>query len=98
MEHCQAYSKKDAELVLIKNWRSLPLLNCYYKISSKAIASRNKSFLPKLISDDQTGFLKGRCISENIRLLDSVIKHAEGRNILGLLLFIDFEKAFDNLE
>ena len=85
------------ELVLIKNWRPLTLLNCDYKIASKAIASRIKTFLPKLISDDQTGFLKGRCISENIRLLDSVIKYAEGRNILGLLLFIDFEKAFDTL-
>ena len=74
------------------------LLNCDYKIASKAIASRIKTFLPKLISDDQTGFLKGRCISENIRLLDIVIKYAEGRNISGLLLFIDFEKAFDTLE
>ena len=90
--------KKDAELSLIKNWRPLTLLNCDYKIASKAIASRIKTFLPKLISDDQTGFLKGRCISENIRLLDSVIKYTEGRNIPGLLLFIDFEKAFDTLE
>ena len=90
--------KKDAELFLIKNWRPLTLLNCDYKIASKAIASRIKTFLPKLISDDQTGFLKGRCISENIRLLDSVIKYTEGRNIPGLLLFIDFEKAFDTLE
>ena len=61
--------KKDAELILIKNWRPLTLLNCEYKIASKAIASRIKNFLPKLISDDQTGLLKGRCISENIRLL-----------------------------
>ena len=72
--------KKDSELILIKNWRSLTLLNCDYKIASKAIASRIKSFLPKLMSDDQTGFLKGRCISERIRLLDSVIKYTEGRN------------------
>ena len=91
--------KKDAELVLIKNWRPLTLLNFDYKIASKAIASRIKTFLPKLISDDQTGFLKGRCISENIRLLDSVIKYyTEGRNIPGLLLFNDLGKAFDTLE
>ena len=31
-------------------------------------------------------------------MLDSVIKYTEGRNIPGLLLFIDFEKAFDTLE
>ena len=56
-----------------------------------------KTFLPKLISDDQTGFIKGRCISENKRLLDSVIKFTEGKKIPGLLLFLDFEKAFDTL-
>ena len=83
---------------MIKNWRPLTLLNCDYKIPSKAIASRIKTFLPKLISDDQKGFIKGRCISENIRLLDSVIKFTEGKKIPGLLLFLDFEKAFDTLE
>ena len=36
--------KKDAELFLIKNWRPLTLLNCDYKIASKAIASRIKTF------------------------------------------------------
>ena len=43
-----------------------------YKIASKAIGSRIKAFLLKLISDDQTEavLIKGRCISENIRLLD----------------------------
>ena len=50
--------KKDAKLALIKNWRPLTLLSCDYKIASKGIASRIKSFLPKLISDAQTGFLK----------------------------------------
>ena len=89
--------KKDAELILIKNWRPLTLLNCDYEIASKAIARRIKTFLPKQITDDQTGILKGRCISENIRLLDSVIKYTDGRNIPGLLLFIDFKKAFDTL-
>ena len=52
--------KKDAELNLIKNWRPLTLLNCDYKIATKAIAGRIKTVIPKLISDDQTGFIKGR--------------------------------------
>ena len=90
--------KKDAELNAIKNWRPLTLLNCDYKIATKAIASRIKTVIPKLISDDQTGFIKGRFIGENIRLIDSYIKYTAERNIPGLLLFLDFEKAFDTLE
>ena len=72
--------KKDAGLTMIDNWQQLTLLICDFKIASKAIASRIKTFPKKLISDEQTGFLKGRCISENICLLNSVIKYTEKKN------------------
>ena len=42
--------------------------------------------------------MKGRFIGENIRLIDCIIQYATEKNIPGLLLFIDFEKAFDSLE
>ena len=90
--------KKDAELNLVKNWRPLTLLNCDYKIATKALANRIKPFLQKLISHDQTGFIKNRFIGENIRLIDGVIKYTAAKNIPGLLLSLDFEKAFDTLE
>ena len=90
--------KKDAELYFIKNWRRITLLNTDYKIAAKSIANRIKLVLPNLINHDQTGFLKGRFIGENIRLIDSIIQYATEKNIPGLLLFIDFEKAFDSLE
>lgn len=73
------------------------LLNCDYKIAAKAIANRFKQ-VPNIISHDQTGFLKGRFIGENIRLIDGIIKHTATKNIPGLLLFLDFEKAFDTVE
>ena len=44
--------KKDADPNLFKNWRPLTLLNCDYKIASKAIANRIKTVLTELISDD----------------------------------------------
>ena len=90
--------KKDANLNSIKNLRPLTLLNCDYKVAAKAIASRIKMVLPKLVSDDQTGFIRNRFIGENIRLIDSVIKYTKAKNTPGLLLFLDFEKAFDTLE
>ena len=73
-------------------------MNTDYKIAAKSIANRIKLVLPNLINHDQTGFLKGRFIGENIRLIDSIIQYATEKNIPGLLLFIDFEKAFDSLE
>ena len=50
--------KKSDELYHIKNWRPLTLLNCDYKIAAKAIASRLKTHLHKLINNDQTVFFK----------------------------------------
>ena len=90
--------KKDAELYFIKNWRPITLLNTDYKIAAKAIANQIKLVLPTLINNDQTGFLNDRFIGENIRLIDCIIQYTTEKNIPGLLLFIDFEKAFDSLE
>ena len=90
--------KKDAEPYFVKNWRPITLLNTDYKIAAKAIANRLQNVLPKLINSDQTGFLQGRFIGENIRLIDGLINHTAARNIPVLLMFLDFEKAFDSVE
>ena len=81
----------------LKNWRPLTLLDTVYKIASGAIANRIKSVIDKLIDKDQTGFIKGRYIGENTRLVYDLMKHTEQKNIPGLLLLIDFKKAFDSL-
>ena len=81
----------------LKNWRPITLLNTVYKIASGVISTRIKSVLNKLISKDQTGFLKGRYIGENTRLIYDIMDFTEENDIPGLLLFIDFEKAFDSV-
>ena len=90
--------KKEAEFYFIKNWRPITLLNTDYKIAAKSVSNRIKLILPNLINHDQTGFLKDIFIGENIRLIDCIIQYATEKNIPGLLLFIDFEKAFDSPE
>ena len=51
----------------------------------------------KLILDDQKGFMAGRFIGDNIRLIYDVIFETQLQNIPGLLLSIDFEKVFDTV-
>ena len=47
-----------------------------------------------VLNDEQ----RNNCEGENIRLIDYVIRFTKEKNIPGLLLFLDFEKAFDTIE
>ena len=89
--------KGDKPKQFLKNWRPISLLNTVYKIASGIIATRIKKHLDKIIHSDQTGFIKGRNISENIRTIYDIMQYTEEENIPGLLLLIDFEKAFDSI-
>ena len=57
---------KQKDPLNLKNWRPLSLLNQDYKLLAKLIAERIKPHLKKLINIDQTGFIKGRYIGQNI--------------------------------
>ena len=82
----------------LKNWRPISLLGVDYKIASTAIANRIKKVLPTIISHTQKGFLKNRSMAENTRLIYDIIDKLNSNNQEGLLLLIDFEKAFDSVE
>ena len=86
--------KEDSNLLLLSNWRPITLLNTDYKIASKVIAKRIERILPSVIHPDQTGFMKGRSIGHNIRLINDIIQQTELQKIPGILLFLDFQKAF----
>ena len=90
--------KDDSDLTELSNWRPLTLLNVDYKILAKAIGQRIESKLSSLIHSDQTGFIKGRFIGQNVRLLNDIMEYTEAKNLPGILLFIDFRKAFDTIE
>ena len=46
----------------------------------------------------QAGFVKSRYIGENIRLISNVMEQTKKLNCPGILLSLDFQKAFDTLE
>ena len=89
--------KENKPKLYLKNWRPITLLDTVYKIASGSIANRIKPNLDSLIDKDQTGFIQGRYMGENTRLLYDLMNHTEQKEIPGFLLLIDFEKAFDSL-
>ena len=56
-----------------------------------------KDFLNDRIHLDQSGFLKGRNIGNNVRLLLDLIDYADCNNISGAIVLLDIEKAFDSV-
>ena len=89
--------KENKPRRFLKNWRPITLLNTVYKIASACIAERFKSALPKIIGEEQKGFLTGRDIGENIRMLCDILSYTEVHNLPGMVMLIDFEKAFDSI-
>ena len=54
--------------------------------------------LPSLIHEDQWGYIKGRFIGQNIRLIADIIECTKTLDNPGIALFLDFKKAYDSLE
>ena len=82
----------------LKNWRPLTLLNSIYKFFSTMVSNRLKAVLPSIINEDQTGFISGRFIGENTRMIYDTIDYCENEQQKGLLMILDFSKAFDTIE
>ena len=90
--------KKSKDKTILENLRPISLLNVDYKILTKVIAKRIENVLPTLINPDQTGYVKGRYIGENIRLIYDLIHYTDKTNQKGIAIFLDFKKAFDSIE
>ena len=73
-------------------------MNSDYEILAKCIANRLIKVLPEIIKEDQNGFIQGRFISYNIRKLEDIIQFCDSHNKSGIILNIDFLKAFDALK
>ena len=89
--------KGDKDKNHLKNWRPLTLLNTIYKMVSGCIAERIKPYLDTIIHGDQKGFVSERYIGEAIRTTYDIIDWAKANNKTGIILLIDFEKAYDSL-
>ena len=87
--------KGDKDQKFISNWTPICFLNCLYKLLSSILANRSSKALEDVISPYQTGYLKDRSISENTLTMATIIEDALSTNNRGIMIAIDFQKAFD---
>jgi hypothetical protein len=57
---------KTGDRSKLRNWRPITLLGSVYKILAKTLAGKLQAFLPGVIRLNQTGFIEGRSIFDNV--------------------------------
>ena len=74
------------------------MVNVDAKIASKVTANRIKCCFPDIIHHNQSDFTRDRFIEETVRSILDIIDHSERSELPGMMIFIDFEKAFYSIE
>ena len=88
---------KNGEKADITNWRPISLLCADYKIIAKALANRLQIALNQIIHSDQTFGIFGMSIMNSIWLVRDLIDYSNEVREPGILVSLDFEKAFDRV-
>lgn len=89
---------KDGDLSGLTNWRPITMIMMTYKIISKLLANRLKPLIPRVVDNQQTGFVPGHSITDNLLAfrLGEEFTRASKQKIA--LLKVDFVKAYDKVE
>uniref|UniRef100_A0A0A9BDC7 Reverse transcriptase domain-containing protein n=1 Tax=Arundo donax TaxID=35708 RepID=A0A0A9BDC7_ARUDO len=82
----------------IRLYRPICLLNVDFKIFSKLLANRSNAITMEVIDGSQTAFTKDRNILEGVVILHEVLYELKRTKRMGLILKIDFEKAYDKVK
>lgn len=80
------------------SYKPLSLLGADVKIYAKLLARLLETCMTSLVHCDQTGFLKCRLATDNLRCLLHIIDTSRDDDTPAAVMFLDAVKAFDRLE
>jgi hypothetical protein len=68
-----------------------------YKLITKTLTLRIETFAEKLIHPAQSAFMRGRNIVTGVLTLHEILHNTKMKNECGIILKLDFEKAYDKV-
>jgi hypothetical protein len=88
---------KKENAIQIQQYRPICLLNVSFKIFTKVGTNRVTDIAESVVQPTQTAFMPGRHILEGVVILHESIHELHRKKLDGVLLKIDFEKAYDKV-
>lgn len=83
----------------MRDYRPIACCNVIYKVVSKILANRLKVILPRIILANQSAFVKGRLLMENVLLASEIVKDYHKDSISPrCAMKLDISKAFDSVQ
>ncbi|KAJ9565840.1 hypothetical protein OSB04_001806 [Centaurea solstitialis] len=88
---------KNTNPIGLNDFRPISLVGILYKVISKVLAERMKTVMGKIISNEQSAFIKGRSILDGVLVANETVAYLKRSKRKGLIFKVDFEKAYDSV-
>lgn len=79
------------------DFRPISLLNTTFKIITKVLANRLRKYMPNLIEESQSAFMKGKSTLDSVAAAHEIISACHHKKWNGFFIKLDFAKAFDSI-
>ncbi|KAK2651419.1 hypothetical protein Ddye_011275 [Dipteronia dyeriana] len=83
---------------VMKVFRPISLVSSLYKVLVKVLANHLKKVIGSVVGENQMAFVQDRHILNSFVLAEEIIHHWKWSKDGGLMVKLDFEKAYDRLD